>query len=235
VGEGEKVVIVASSTSLGGLFSYISSHWGGASGVFDRFLQHLGYSVEILVISVVIALPLGLITGHTGRGGVFLTMLSNVSRALPTLGLLSVFAILIGVGFDAAIIPLVVIAIPSILVNTYVGIRGVDRSLVDAAYGMGLTSRQVLLRVEIPVALPLIGLGLRTAALQVVSTATIAADVGVGGLGRFIIDGNASHNFAELGAGAVSVAVFAIATEGLFLLAQRFVVSPGVLRRSGTT
>jgi osmoprotectant transport system permease protein len=182
----------------------------------------------------VIALPIGLITGHTGRGGAALSTLSNAGRALPTLGLLILFAILIGVGIDAAIIPLVFLAIPSILVNTNVGIRGVDRTLVDAAYGMGLTPAQVLWRVEVPVALPLIVLGLRVAAIQVISTATIAAYVGLGGLGRYIIDGQASRNFAELGAGAVVVALFAIAIETLLLLGQRLAVSPGVRQRTRT-
>jgi osmoprotectant transport system permease protein len=234
VGEAGRV-IAAANTSFSGIFTYIDGHWGGSGGLIQRLVQHLGYSLEILVISAVIALPLGLITGHTGRGGAVLSILSNVSRALPTLGLLVLLAIVLGVGFKAAILPLVFIAVPSILVNTYVGIRGVDRSLVDAAYGMGLTPAQVLLRVEIPVGLPLIVLGLRTAALQVVSTATIAAYVGVGGLGRLIIDGQASRNFAELGAGSVAVAAFAIVTEGVFLLAQRFLVSPGVRNRARTT
>ncbi|HET6965501.1 MAG TPA: ABC transporter permease [Acidimicrobiales bacterium] len=218
------------STSLSHLFGYIASHWGGSGGMAHRLLQHLGYSVEALVLSAVIALPIALVTGHTGRGATLLTLLSNSSRALPTFGLLTMFAVLIGVGLDAAIIPLVFIAIPSILVNTYVGIRGVDRSLVDAARGMGLTPNQVLRKVEVPVALPLIVLGFRTAALQVVSTATIAAYVGLGGLGRPIIDGLATHDFAELGAGAVAVAVFAIVTEAAFLAVQRLLVSPGVRR-----
>ena len=222
-------------TSLGDLFSYLTTaaNWEGSGGFLHRLLQHLGYSAETLLVATVIALPLGLASGHTGRGGTFLSLLGNISRALPTLGLLVIFAILIGVGINAAIIPLVFLAIPSILVNTYVGIRSVDRTLVDAASGMGLTGRQVLWRVEVPVALPLITLGLRTAALQVVSTATIAAFVGLGGLGRYIIDGQASHNFAELGAGAVVVAVLAIVIEALFLAGQRLLVSPG-LRRSTT-
>jgi osmoprotectant transport system permease protein len=230
------VVIEASATSFSGVFSYLTTaaNWHGSDGFGIRLAQHFTYSIEALLIGVAIALPLGLISGHTGRGGAVLSLLSNMSRALPTLGLLTIFALLIGVGLEAAIIPLVFLAVPSILVNTYVGIRGVDRALVDAAYGMGLTPTQVLFRVEVPVALPLIVLGLRTAALQVVSTATIAAFVGLGGLGRYIIDGQASQNFAELGAGAIIVALFAIVTEGLFLLAQRFAVSPGVRRRSTT-
>ena len=232
----EDLVIVASATSFSGIFSYLTSagNWHGSDGFGTRLAQHLGYSLEALVIGAVIALPLGLLTGHTGRGGAVLSVLSNMSRALPTLGLLTIFALVIGVGLEAAIIPLVFLAIPAILVNTYVGVRGVDRALVDAAYGMGLTPTQVLLRVELPVALPLIVLGFRTAALQVVSTATIAAYVGLGGLGRYIIDGQASRNFAELGAGALMVAAFAIVTEGLFLLAQRVLVSPGVRRRATT-
>ena len=231
------MIVAAASTSLSGMLSYLttSANWHGPDGFVVRLGQHLEYSLEAMVIAVVIALPLGLISGHTGRGGALLTVASNASRALPTLGLLTVFAILIGVGLKAAIIPLIFLAIPSVVVNTYVGVRGVDRSLVDAAYGMGLTPAQVLLRVEVPVALPLIVLGLRTAALQVVSTATIAASVGLGGLGRYLIDGQASQNFAELGAGAIVVALFAIITEVLFLLAQRFAVSPGVRRRAAST
>jgi osmoprotectant transport system permease protein len=235
VGPHEPVIATA-DTSFGGVFSYLttSANWYGPSGIAVRILQHLEYSVETLLIAVVIGLPLGLLAGHTGRGATLMSMLSNASRALPTLGLLILLAFLIGVGLKAAVIPLVFLAVPSILVNTYVGVQGVDRSLVDAACGMGLRPLQVLWRVEIPVALPLIVLGLRTAALQVVATATVAAEVGLGGLGRYIIDGNASQNFAELGAGAVLVALFAIVTEAVFLAGQRVVVSPGVRARTRT-
>jgi osmoprotectant transport system permease protein len=228
--------MIIGASSVGGFWSYLTTaaNWEGSAGILHRLVQHLGYSLSVLAISVVIAIPVALYTGHTGRGSNLVTLLGNASRALPTLGLLVLFAILIGVGLQAAIIPLVLLALPSILVNTDVGIRGVDRSLVDAAYGMGLTSRQVLFRVEVPVALPLIFLGLRTAALQVVSTATIAAAVGLGGLGRFIIDGQASHNHSELAAGAVIVALFAIVTEILFYLGQRLAVSPGVRQRART-
>jgi osmoprotectant transport system permease protein len=223
-------MLAAAGTSFWDFGTWIGAHWGGSGGVVHRIVQHVGYSVGSLAASAVIALPLGLFAGHTGRGTAVLSLLSNASRALPTFGLLTLFAVLIGVGLDAAIIPLVFIGIPSILVNTYVGVRNVDRSLVDSARGMGLRPLQVLSQVEIPVALPLIVLGLRTAALQIVSTATIAAYVGLGGLGRFIIDGQASRNFAEVGGGAVAVAVFAVATEGIFLAAQRLLVSPGVRR-----
>lgn len=229
-------VLAAGGTSVSDVFSYLTTaaHWTGDGGLLHRLAQHLAYSAVTLALAAAIAVPLGLLTGHTRRGSTFVTLLSNASRALPTLGLLTIFAILIGVGVDAAIIPLLFIAIPSILVNTDVGVRQVDPLLTDAAYGMGLTPWQVLARVEVPVALPLIILGLRTAAIQVVSTATIAAYVGLGGLGRYIIDGQATRNFAELGAGAVTVAVFAIVTEAVFLLGQRTLVSPGLRRATSS-
>jgi len=224
------VILADGNASFSSLFAYIGAHWSGSDGVLHRLIQHLGYSAEALGLAALIALPFGLLTGHTGRGGTVLGLLSNASRALPTLGVLTIFAVLIGVGLGAALIPLILIAVPSLLVNTHVGIRNVDGRLVDAARGMGLTPSQVLRRVEIPVALPLIILGLRIAALQVVSTATIAAYVGLGGLGRFIIDGQAARNLAELGAGALTVAVFAIVIEAAFLVAQHFLVSPGIRR-----
>jgi osmoprotectant transport system permease protein len=232
----EITMMAAAGTSASDLFSYLTtaSNWRGSSGILDRILQHLAYSVETLLIAAAIALPLGLLSGHTGRGGAFLSMVANATRALPTLGLLTIFAILIGVGLDAALIPLVLLAVPSILVNTYVGIRDVDRSVVDAARGTGMKGTQVLFRVEVPVALPLIVLGFRLAAIQVVSTATIAAYVGLGGLGRFIIDGQASRNFAELGAGALLVCVFAIIIEVFFLICQRILISPGLRARTRT-
>jgi osmoprotectant transport system permease protein len=234
---GEKTdMMAAAGTSGSDVFSYLTtaSNWHGSSGIPERILQHLGYSAEALLLAAAIAMPLGLLSGHTGRGGAALSMLSNASRALPTYGLLVLFAILIGVGFQAALIPLVLLAVPSMLVNTYVGIRDVDRSVVDAARGTGMRGWQVLLRVEVPVALPLIFLGLRLAAIQVVSTATIAAAVGLGGLGRYIIDGQASRNFAELGAGALLVCLFAIVIEAFFLICQRILVSPGVRARTRT-
>jgi osmoprotectant transport system permease protein len=226
--------MTSSRTTASTIFSYLSTaaNWEGPSGFLHRLAQHLGYSGLTLGIAVLVALPLGLLTGHTKRGGASLTLVSNASRALPTLGLLIIFAIIIGVGLEAAIIPLLLLAIPPILVNTDLGIRSVDATVVDAAKGMGMSTGAVLARVEVPLALPLIILGLRTAALQVVATATIAAYVGLGGLGRYIIDGEASANFTELGAGAVVVAGFAIVTEGLFQLAQRVIVSPGVRQHS---
>lgn len=229
-------MILGSATSFGGMFGYLTTgaNWRGSSGFLARLVQHLGYSGEALGIALVVGLPLGLLSGHTGRGGAILSMLSNASRALPTLGVVTLLAVDISVGQTAAIIPLIVLAIPAVLVNTYIGVRGADRTLVDAAVGMGLRPAQVLVRVEIPVALPLILLGIRTAALQVVATATILAFVGLGGLGRFIIDGQASRNFAEIGAGSIVIAALALLTEALFVLLSRLAVSPGVRARIRT-
>jgi osmoprotectant transport system permease protein len=221
-------------SSFTGLVGWLTTaaHWDGPGGITHRLFQHLGYCLEAMGIATAIGLPLGLYTGHTGRGGAVLSSVGNAARALPTLGLLTLIAIAIrSVSFTAALIPLVVLAVPSVLVNTYEGIAGVDRTLTDAARGMGLRPVQLLARVEVPVALPLIVLGLRTAALQVISTATIAAYVGIGGLGRFIIDGQASRDYAQLGAGAVLVAAFAIVTEVLFLAGGWLLVSPGVRSR----
>ncbi len=229
-------MILAINTSFSGVLPYLTTaaNWSGAGGFGARLGQHLEYSAETLVVAMVIGLPLGLYAGHTGRGGAILSLLSNASRALPTLGLLGIFALLISVGLTAALIPLILLAVPPILVNTYIGIGNADRTLVDAASGMGLRPGQVLLRVEVPVALPLILLGLRTAALQVIATATIAAYVGLGGLGRYIVDGEASQNFAEIGAGSILVAALAIVAEGALLLLSRYAVSPGVRARTRT-
>ena len=166
-----------------------SQQWQGPDGIPARLVQHLEYTGIAVAVAALIALPLGLLIGHTGRGGFVIVTLANLGRALPTLGLV-VLAFLISNGSSAAVlVALVVLAIPPILVDTYEGVPGVDRDVKDAARGMGMTAGQILLRAEIPMATPLILLGLRTAAIQVVATATIAAYIGLGGLGRYIFDG----------------------------------------------
>ncbi len=172
--------------------------------------------------------PLGLLIGHRGRGGFAIVSLANFGRALPTLGLV-VLAYLITTGSLAAVlIALVVLAIPPILVNTYEGVLGVDRDIKDAARGMGMTGPQILLRAEIPVASPLILLGLRTAAIQVVATATIAAYIGIGGLGRYIIDGLARNDYAMVAGGAIVVVALALAVQLLFVGVRRVAVPAGL-------
>jgi osmoprotectant transport system permease protein len=209
-----------------------SANWSGSYGIPTRLLEHLQFSVVALALAALIALPLGLLIGHTGRGALLVVVTANAARALPTLGLLVLIVLLVGVGSTwPVLIPLVALAVPPILVNTYEGIRGVDDDLRDAAYGMGLRGRQVLLRVLVPVALPLILLGLRIAAIQVVATATVAAYVGLGGLGRYIIDGLATKDFPSTIGGAVLVALLALAVQVGFALLQRAIVSRGVSQR----
>lgn len=206
--------------------------WSGPDGIPIRLLEHLEFSAISLLCAMLIAVPLGLWIGHTGRGALFAILSANAARALPTLGLLVLIVLLMGVGTGVPVlIPLVALAVPPILVNTYEGIRGVDPDLRDAAYGMGLRGGQVLGGVLVPVALPLILLGLRIAAIQVVSTATVAAYVGLGGLGRFIVDGLATKDFPSTLGGAVLVALLALIVQLGFTLLQRVVVSPGVSQR----
>jgi osmoprotectant transport system permease protein len=205
-----------------------SQQWRGSGDIPARILEHLGYSGLSLLVAAVIAVPLGLLIGHTGRGGFAVVSIANVARAIPTLGLLVLVVVLAGLGVLAWLIPLVALAIPPILVNTYEGVAGVDADLKDAARGMGMTQWQLLRKVEVPVAVPLIVLGLRTAALFVVATATIAAEIGVGGLGRYIIDGLSSDLYDEVAGGAAVIVVLALVVQAAFTGLRRLVVPKGL-------
>jgi osmoprotectant transport system permease protein len=206
------------------------AQWHGSDGIPVRVLQHLGYSGLALLVAAAIALPVGVLIGHYGRGGFLVVNLANAWRAIPTLGLLILMVILLGFSILAWLIPLVVLAIPPILVNAYEAVAGVDPDLKDAARGMGMTERQILARVEIPVALPLIMLGLRTGAIFIVATATIAAEIGLGGLGRYIIDGLATDNYGEVAGGAALVVVLALLVQFAFT-GLRYIVVPAPLRQ----
>ncbi|HEX2132944.1 MAG TPA: ABC transporter permease [Actinophytocola sp.] len=208
-------------------------HWSGPTGFPARILEHLTYTGLAVLIAAAIAVPLGAVIGHTGRGTFLVAGLSNGLRALPELGLLTLLVLLTWVGLLPVVISLVILAIPPILAGTYAGVRNVDRSAVDAAHGMGMRGPTVLTRVELPNALPLIIGGIRAATLQVIATATIAAYVSLGGLGRFVIDGNnagagSPDGYPQMAAGAIAVAVLALLMEGLLELVERVVVSPGV-------
>jgi osmoprotectant transport system permease protein len=208
------------------------ANWTGSDGIPARLLEHLEFSALALALAVLVAVPLGLAIGHTGRGGVLVVVAANLARALPTLGLLVMFVLLLGASsIWPVIIPLVLLAVPPILVNTYEGIKGVDPELRDAAYGMGLRGGQVLGRVLVPVALPLILLGCRLSAIQVVATTTVAAYTGLGGLGRYVIDGFATKDYASVVGGSVLIVLFALFVQAVFALVQRVTVSPGVSRR----
>ncbi|MGW3145400.1 ABC transporter permease [Streptomyces sp. NPDC001177] len=208
------------------------SHWQGYDGIPTRVTEHIQYSLEALALAAVIGLPVGLVTGHYGRGGNALALIATAGRALPTFGLLVLVVTWLGFGIEIVMIPLVVLAVPPILVTTYEAMRSVDPSPVDAARGMGMQESRILFQVELPVALPLILGGLRSAAIQIVSTATIAAYVSLGGLGRYIIDGLYQKNYEKVVGGATLVAAMALATLAVFWAVGRITVSPGV-RRSG--
>ncbi|KMS68000.1 ABC transporter permease [Streptomyces viridochromogenes] len=208
-----------------------NAHWQGYDGIPTRVGEHIEYTLMALGIAAAVGLPIGLVTGHTGRGGNALALIATSARALPSFGLMVLMFILLGLGMAPVMIPLVVLAVPPILVTTYEAMRSVDPAPVDAARGMGMAETAVLFRVELPVALPLILSGLRSAAIQIVSTATIAAYVSFGGLGRYIIDGLYQRNYEKVVGGATLVAAMALATLGLFWALGRLAVSPGVRRR----
>jgi len=197
------------------------AHWRGEDGIPTRLFEHVQLSGAAVAIAAAIALPLGLYLGHTGRGGFVAINVANLGRALPSLalialGLVASIALGLGLGFWPTLFALVPLALPPILTNTFVAVRAVDRDTIEAARGMGLRETQILREVELPLALPLILGGMRTAAVNVVATATLGALVAGGALGRYIVDGLALQEYDRLFAGALLVAVLAIATELAF-------------------
>jgi osmoprotectant transport system permease protein len=214
------------------------ANWTGPEGIPHRVLEHLAYTFLALLVVCAIALPLGLYVGHTGRGSVAIAGSANALRALPDFGLLVYVVLLISGRLPAglayllpSIMVLVILGIPAVLSATYAGVQNVDPAARDAAKGMGMTGSQVLWRVEVPNALPLILSGVRSSMLQIVATATIAAYVSLGGLGRFILDGQAVRDYSQMAAGAVLVGGLAIVLDLLVAGVQRLVVSPGVTGR----
>jgi osmoprotectant transport system permease protein len=193
-----------------------SINHSGPDGIPHRLVEHLGYTAETIAIAGVIAIPVGLWIGHTGRFRSAAIALTGALRALPTLGLLAAIALIVGIGLTAPLIALVVLAIPPLLAGAYAGIESVDRQTVDAARAMGMTELQILRKVEIPLALPIIVGGIRSAVLQVVATATVAAYIGLGGLGRYLIDGQAVSDYARMAGGSVLVVVLALALDAVF-------------------
>lgn len=212
-----------------------SAHWAGDEGIWHRLTQHLVLTVVCLILSCLIALPVALVLGHLGKGGALAVNISNVGRAVPTFAVL-VLLLLTPIGRwgeGPTVVALVLFAVPPLLTNAYVGMRGVDRSVVQAARGMGMTGRQMLWRVELPLAMPMVLSGVRIAAVQLVATATIAALAGGGGLGRIITAGFNLASTPQVVAGAVLVAVFALIVEGLFEIGER--LAPGWARGRGRT
>jgi osmoprotectant transport system permease protein len=226
----------------GAIWSWLTAgeHWTGPDGIPARLAEHLGYTLIAVAIAAVIALPLGLLIGHTGRGTFLVAGAANAVRALPTLGLLILFVILLSPHISSDLVyqipgeaVLVLLALPPILTNTYAGVQNVPAEVRDAAQGMGMTGSGVLARVELPMALPLVLSGVRAATLQCVATATVIAYVSLGGLGRYIVDGVARRDFPMMASGALLVAVLALVADGVLALLTRAVVSPGISGRAG--
>lgn len=210
------------------------ANWRGASGLVHLGWEHLVVSAAALAMAMAMALPLGLTLGHLGRGGVVAVNVSNVGRALPSFAVLVIALQLSSIGTTPTLVALTLLAIPPMVTNSYVGIREVDAETREAARAMGMTGRQVFLGVELPVAVPLVMAGVRTAAVQVVATATLAALVGYGGLGALILLGLRTGDNVDVFAGAVAVAVLALATELGLALVQR-ALTPQALRRRLTS
>ena len=220
-------------------------NWSGKDGIPVRLGEHLALSIIPLLLAVAVALPIGLYIGHTGRGSRLAVNLANVGRAVPTIAILIVAFMLLSrplvelglrseASEAAAIVAMFFLALPPIVTNAYVGLAEVDRDLIEAGRGMGMTERQLLLRVELPVALPVVLAGIRTAAVQVVATATLGAVVATGGFGRYLIDGIAQLKYEEMFAGAVLVAALSILTELAFAWLQRRTLSPGLRLQPAT-
>jgi osmoprotectant transport system permease protein len=209
-----------------------SANWHGSDSIPHQVLAHLGYCGLSLLIAALIAVPAGVAIGHRGgRSAVVVVNVANAWRAIPTLGLLTLLAVYLGFSALTWLVPLVVLAIPPILINACEGVAGVDPGVRDAAKGAGMTTWQQVVQVEVPIALPLILVGLRTSAIFVVATATIAAYIGLGGLGRFIIDGLASNQYGPVAGGALLVVILAILVLVLFAVISRLVVPAGLRRR----
>jgi len=203
--------------------------WQGEQGIPDRLTQHVVLSAAVLLIALVVALPLGLWLGHRGRGATVVVGLANVARAVPSFGLIVLGVVAFGIGPGPVVVALVVLAVPPILVNTSTAVREVEADLKEAARGQGLSELQLLCRVEVPVSIPLILAGVRTAAVLVVATATLAAVVpGVGGLGPYIVDGIGQQDRPKAVGGALLVAGLAALTEGGLAVVQRLVTPAGL-------
>ncbi len=210
-----------------------AAHYRGSDAVQLRLLEHVELSGLAVIVSAAVALPIGLYLGHTGRLGFVAVNIANLGRALPSLALLALalpvaFSLGLGLGFWPTLFSLIPLAIPPMLTNAYVGVRAVDPDVIESARGMGLSEAGILRRVEVPLALPLILAGMRTAAVNVVATATLGALVAGGGLGRYIVDGLGLQEYDRLFAGALLVAALAIVVEVAFGTFERRATSPGL-------
>jgi osmoprotectant transport system permease protein len=209
------------------------AHWQGSDGIPTRLAQHLGLSATAVLIATAVALPAGIILGHTRRGAGLVINVANIGRALPSLAILALvlpiaFRFGLGLGFWPTVLMLVPLGIPLILINSYVAISTVDQDAVEVARGLGMRGWEVLRNVELPLAAPIIVAGVRNAAVSIVATATLGALVASGGLGRYIVDGLARQEQERLVVGAVLVALLSSATEVAFNVAERLFLPRGI-------
>jgi osmoprotectant transport system permease protein len=211
-----------------------SANWQGSAGIPSRTLEHVRLSAFATMVAAGLAVPLGVLLGHSGRGGLIAVSVVNIGRAIPSFAVIALalpFSIRagLGIGFWPTFLALVLLALPPIFTNSFTAVRSVGMDVVEAARGMGMRERQVLLEIELPLAAPLILTGIRVAAVQVVATATLGALVGWGGLGRYIIDGFSVQDNVRVFAGALLVAALAILTDVLFSVAERILATRGGL------
>jgi osmoprotectant transport system permease protein len=195
----------------------------GSNGIWARSWEQLWYTLLAVLLASMIAIPLGYLVGHTGRGRGLVVASSGAARALPTLGVVTLLGLIFGIGLFAPLVALVLLAVPSVLAGAYAGVEAIDPRTVDAARAMGMSEWQVLMRVEMPLGLPLLIGGLRSATLQVVATATLAAYVGAGGLGRFLFYGLKTQDYPQMLAASMLVVAIALIMEGVFEIAERLV------------
>jgi len=216
---------------------FTPSAWPASQSVPLALWQHVGFTAVSVLIAAVIAIPAGWAIGHTGRGREIAVALTGAARAIPSFGLVVLLVMVIGVTqkTEAAIFAFVLLAIPPILAGAYAGVEAIDRSVVGAGRAVGMTGAQVLWKIEVPLGLPLLIAGIRSATLQVVSTVTIAAFVGLGGLGYFILQGIPLRRIDEILAGSLLVVVLALVLDGILALVQRFAVPRGVRARQAPT
>jgi osmoprotectant transport system permease protein len=225
---------------LGDLARWFATSWDGDTGYLMRIWEHITVSGTALLAAVAVALPLGAWLGHTNRGGVLVTSMVNIGRALPSFGIVALALpvtirladalpfIDSGLGFLPTFVALFALAVPPVFIHTHAGVRGVDPDTIEAARGMGIDGRRVLTTIELPMAAGVIMNGIRVTAVQVVATAPLGALVAYGGLGRFIIDGFAVRDSVQIAAGAILVALLAVATEIGFARLERRVVPKGI-------
>jgi osmoprotectant transport system permease protein len=221
------VVVIVAGVSLSAIANWFDDahHWRGGDGIPHRLVQHLDICAVSLLVALAIALPLGIVLGHIRKGGLIAQNLANVGRAVPSLVILIIAVPFLGIGARPAELALVALAIPPLLTNTYVGMSEVDDDVREAARGMGMTAPQMIWRAELPLALPFIMAGLRTATFNVIATATLAAEIASGGLGQFISTGLEVNDSVEIVCGALLVVALALSAEAALATLQHALVA----------